>query len=108
MMKPWQTPSNKAPCKVRKKEQKERTQVPAKKNQKPKVSHKGPKEQIMFQSPHHSLEAYQKKKGMGSINSIHTSHSSSPFVSPIVGSLSSSIQQVAILQVILCHHNLWH
>ncbi len=44
-----------------KKEQKERTQVPAKKNQKPKVGHKGAKEQIMFQSP--TIHHIGKRKG---------------------------------------------
>jgi hypothetical protein len=39
-MKPWQTPLNKAPNKGGKKEQRERTQVQAKK-EKPKVGHKG-------------------------------------------------------------------
>lgn len=46
-MKPWQIPIKKAPNKWGNKEQRERIQVWAKKT-KPKVGHKGVKEQIMF------------------------------------------------------------
>jgi hypothetical protein len=99
----------KHPAKWARKDKKRGLKSQPKTTKSPKwVIKKGTKEQIMFQSPRHSHEACRKKKGMGSINSIHTSHSSSPLVSRIIGSLSSSIQQVAILQVILCQHNLWH
>ncbi len=48
MKETWQAPLNKASNKGRKEEQRERTQVQAKRA-KPKVGHKGAKEQIMFQ-----------------------------------------------------------
>jgi hypothetical protein len=63
MMKPWQTPLNKALSKGEKKEKKERNQVRAKRAE-CKMGHKGASEQIMFQSPHHSQGAYKKEKGM--------------------------------------------
>ncbi len=55
MMKPWQILVNKTPSQggTKKKEgtKTERTQVGAPRT-KPKVGHKGAREQIMFQSPH--------------------------------------------------------
>jgi hypothetical protein len=99
----------KHPAKCTRKNKKRGTQVPAKKTKSLKWVIKGQRNKLCSIAPTiHLKHTYQKKKGMGSINSIHTSHSSSPSVSPIIGSLSSSIQLVAILQVILCHHNLWH
>jgi len=51
IMKPWQTPLNKAPTKGGKKEQKKWIQAPRTKS---KMGHQGVKEQIMFQSLHQS------------------------------------------------------
>jgi hypothetical protein len=53
VMKPWQTPVNKAPSKRgKKKRNKEREDSKSQpEGQKPKVGHKGAKEQIIFQIP---------------------------------------------------------
>ncbi len=78
-MKPWQTLLHKAPGKAPgiggKKEGKKRTQVQARSAKTPK-SHKGAKEQIMFQSSHQLQEAYQTTKGKGNLKTVSLEESS--------------------------------
>jgi hypothetical protein len=68
MMKPWQTLLNNAPNKGGKPKQRETEREEGPKSlaeaQRPTGRHKGAKEQqVMFQSPHQSQEAYQRRKG---------------------------------------------
>jgi hypothetical protein len=61
MVKPYKLYLTKHPAKEERKN-KERGPKSTSKTQKPKVGHKGAKEQIMFQSFHQSQEAYQRSK----------------------------------------------